>query len=261
MCISASSRTSLSRRLVGLSLRVLLPLVLLVVVRRLVFGGYCRNEFSVVAPTVYDVVPSERRRRRRRRRRRLPRVRWYRRSLSPLVGPPGLTVVTSLPPVRVDVVPSSSCAACRPPERVFSGSRARTAAPVRYALVALIDPLPRVLSVQNPPPPDKAPPTPLPTGLYTYPPSRPPCSGPLPWPYTAAHRHRHRHRHRHPAPLSLLPSAPLPCGEVRTRRRSKEATSFDAMFTKRSTHDARHRECESARVRECEGDPHTHKWH
>ena len=127
------------------------------------------------------------------------------------------------------------------PERVFSGIRARTAAPVHYALVALIDPLPRLLSVQNPPPPDTAP-----NRIIYVPPIASTVSRAAVVALPLRH-HRHRHRHRHPAPLSLLPSAPLPWGEVRGRAaRSKEATSFDAMFTKMHTR-ARHRE--RARVR------------
>ena len=74
---------------------------------------------------------------------------------SPLVGAPRLD--------RREARPLAACACRLPlaaaPERVFSGNRARTAAPVHYALVALIDPLSRVLSVQNPPPPDKPPDT------------------------------------------------------------------------------------------------------
>ena len=121
--------------------------------------------------------------------------RW---SGSPRLCPVDRRKARLLPPVRV------VCRLPPPPERVFSGIRARTAARVHWALVALINPLPRVLSVQNPPPPDKAP-----NRIIYVPPSRlrrvvgrcpgraAPSSSPSP---SSSSRHT----------LSLLPSAPLP---------------------------------------------------
>ena len=166
-----------------------------------------------------------------------------RRSGSPRLCPVGRRKARLLPPVRV------VCRLPPPPERVFSGIRARTAARVHWALVALINPLPRVLSVQNPPPPDKAP------NRIIY---VPPITSPGRRHHNTVHQALPlRHRHRHPAPLSLLPLlCSPPVGTPGTRRRSKEVTTLDAMFTKKHTR-ARHRESE----RERGGSTHTHKWH
>ena len=210
-------------------------------------SGYCRNEFSVVATTVCGVVPSKR----RSRRRRLPSL-----SLTPAAcvwqfaagrGPPGSAPLTVVRPGcrRLCVSSSSLCAACRRPRaRVQRHSRAHRRT---RALRTSGTNQPSTKGSFSPKPP-AARQSPQPDYIRT-PIASPPCSGPLSWPcrsviITIAVVVIPPHA------VSSALCAP-PVASPGTRRRSKEVTSLDAMFTKMHTRTPHSRE----------GSPHTHKWH